>query len=296
MNIHLFGATTNTGRAMLRDPFFNKSNINFFAYSRKNTGVNYLELNNPDSFSLKNLDRESVFVSCSPIWIFANFIESLFEFDFKNIENLKAIIVCSSSSVVTKRFSYNGWDKNLYIKLLNAEDKIERICSRYKLNCIIIRPTIIYGNIGKHKDNNLSQIIEIMKLFPIIPFPSKSGLRQPIHISQLSELIIFYIKNYKNFSKEHSLKILVGGDKIFTYREMISLMQHSLPVKHPARNCKLVVIPSRIFYFLSSILIIFSPKIFSKILRIGTNLAPFEKSSDLLGKGSLIFPLPNYEK
>ena len=57
MNIHLFGATTNTGRAILRDPFFNKSDINFFAYSRKNTGVNYLELNNPNSFSFKNLDK-----------------------------------------------------------------------------------------------------------------------------------------------------------------------------------------------------------------------------------------------
>ena len=135
MNIHIFGSTTNTGRAMLKKiHIFNNSKINFFEYSRKNTGKNYLELNNPNTFTQENLEGESVFVSCSPIWIFANFIESLFEFDFKNIENLKAIIVCSSSSVVTKRFSYNSWDQNLYKKLLNAENKIEKICIRYKLN------------------------------------------------------------------------------------------------------------------------------------------------------------------
>ena len=101
-----------------------------------------------------------------------------------------------------------------------------------------------------------------MKIFPIIPFPSKSGLRQPIHISQLSELIIFYIKNYKNFSNYKVQKILVGGDKIFTYKEMIFLIQKSLPVNHPARNCRIVLLPSRIFYFLSSFYYYFAENIF----------------------------------
>ena len=75
MNIHIFGSTTNTARAMLKDPYLNNSKINFFEYSRKNTGENYLELNNPNSFTLKNLERESVFVSCAPIWRFADFLK-----------------------------------------------------------------------------------------------------------------------------------------------------------------------------------------------------------------------------
>ena len=169
MNIHIFGATTNTGRAMLKDPYLKNNQINCFEYSRKNIGENYLELNNYNSFNLKNLEGESIFVSCAPIWIFANFIESLFELSCKNMENLKAIIVCSSSSIVTKRFSYNSWDKNLYKKLLNAENKIEKICIRYQVKCIIIRPTIIYGNIGQYRDHNLSQIIDFPFSYQVIP-------------------------------------------------------------------------------------------------------------------------------
>ena len=100
------------------------------------------------------------------------------------------IIVTSSTSVNTKRYAWNKFDKNLYMKISYWEEELINLNKEHNLNITIIRPSLIYGDIGYEEDKNLSLIIKIMKKFIFLPIPKETGIRQPIHYSQLIKCII----------------------------------------------------------------------------------------------------------
>ena len=79
--------------------------------------------------------------------------------------NLEGVISCSSSSVITKRFANNKFDKNLSKSLLEAEDLLIENCKSIKTNLIVLQPTLIYGGYKNIKDNNISKIISILRFF-----------------------------------------------------------------------------------------------------------------------------------
>ena len=100
---------------------------------------------------------------------------------------LKAIISCSSTSVLTKKFAINNFDKRLVEKIKNAENRIEKICKNNNIIYQIIRTTLIYGNSKKYNDKNLSKIVNFMEKSPMLLMPKNSGLRQPIHYLQVEK-------------------------------------------------------------------------------------------------------------
>ena len=74
-----------------------------------------------------------------------------------NKENkIKALIVTSSSSSLTKKYSWNKFDKDLSRKLSYWEDKLIEIKKIYKIHLTIIRPALIYGNLDQDKDKNIT--------------------------------------------------------------------------------------------------------------------------------------------
>ena len=123
-----------------------------------------------------------------------------------------------------------------------------------------------------------------------------SGLRQPIHAKQIARLSIFYSKIiHEKFQNEEELilndSIEIGGDEIMSYKEMLLKMQKSLSNKDKARNCKIILIPNRIFYFLSSFIVFFSPKIFESLLRVSADLSNFQKPHEIMGSDPNKFPI-----
>ena len=83
----------------------------------------------------------------------------------------------------------------------------------------------------------------------------------------------------------------IGGDQIITYKNMIIELQKSLPKFDKARNSKIILIPNRIFYFLTSFIFLYSPKIFESLLRITADLSNFKKVHEIIGQKSTKFPL-----
>ena len=156
-NIHLLGSSTLSGKSFC---FENKSKYKIISYSRKNKKDIYLDINNIRSYS--NIDFElfdnSFIVSFAPIWETAKFFEIISRLQNKKTRKLKGIILCSSSSVVTKRFAINTKDKNLFKSLLDSENKIINLSNKLNIPCLILRPTIIYGSQDKLKDNNLLKL------------------------------------------------------------------------------------------------------------------------------------------
>ena len=127
-----------------------------------------------------------------------------------------------------------------------------------------------------------------MRKFPLIPFPSDSGLRQPVHVSQLAAVTKHYAEQLScpSIDSSHSQIVLFGGDTTLSYADMIASLQSSYSSVDSVRRCRLFFIPNRIFFLLVAPLLIVSPKAFEAVLRISANLSGFTPSNSASWYGS----------
>ena len=293
-SIHLLGASSLTGVTF---NYLYKKKYKIISYSRNNNKNIFLDINDSKSFTNINLDllNNSFIVSYAPIWVTEKFLYFLSNAKKEKLKKIKGLICCSSSSIITKRFTSNIKDKKLVNVLYNSEQKIYKICKNLGINCTIFRPSIIYGECGKIKDNNLYKLSQIIKKIPFIFLPKNIGLRQPIHSLQLAKLTSFFInKMSKNGGNNFAFeKIEVGGDEILTYKDMIS----RLNIKNQKEfifKTQIFTIPDFIFYILIAPLLIIRPDIFEKIFRISSNFSGFSKYCDLTGEQIKKFPYKKY--
>ena len=288
MNIHIFGGSNPSGKSFLNLLSSKSPSSRIFAFSRKSK-FNYVDLDDASTYEPKK-NEEYVLISFAPIWKISNFLEQLYSKDISKFSFIKGLIICSSSSVITKRFTSNKFDKDLYYKLKNSEDKIFDLSKKSKKPLFIIRPTLIYGNVGEFKDRNINLIISIMRKIPFVLIPSSSGMRQPIHAIQLAEFILVKCQLVWESNFQRREKILLGGDYIFSFKSMLMKIKKALPDNDKAKRCKIITINRRLFLFLISPLCLISPKLFESLLRINIDLSGFEKVSKLLKKEPFEFP------
>lgn len=289
MNIHLLGGSNTSGQAFINLIKKNIPQINISVFSRDKE-KDYVDLDEVSSYNPVN-SNEYVLVSFAPIWKLSVFLEKLHKKEFLKFIKIKGLIICSSSSVITKRFSYNNFDKELYSLLKNSEERIMKLFEKYAVPVSIIQPSLIYGNVGKYKDKNLNLIISLMRKIPFILIPSESGTRQPIHAYELAEIVLLRYKMIIRGELKGKEKILLGGDHEITYEIMIKKIQNSLPKFDKGRKCKIILINKKIFVFLISPLNLISPKLFESLLRINADLSGFYKVSELTGNHKLDFPV-----
>ena len=288
MNIHIFGSSNPTGQAFLNLISNKLPSSEIFIFSRRNK-INFVDFDHASSYKPNN-NKEYVLISFAPIWKIANFLDQLFSKKSSSLKKIKGLIICSSSSVMTKRFASNKFDKDLYYKLLDSEDKILKLSNKLKKPLLIIQPSLIYGNVGEFKDKNINLIISLMRNMPFVFLPSNSGMRQPIHASQLAEFVFLKFRLIKEKTFKRKQKVLLGGDFIFSYENMLKKIQKALPEDDKAKKCKIIIINRRLFFFLVSPLNLISPKWFESLLRINSDLAGFEKVSKLMKKQPFEFP------
>ena len=294
-NVHLLGASSLTGSSF---DYLYKKKYKIIAYSRKKNKKNvYLDINDYKTFTNIDLDLlyNSFIISYAPIWVTEKFLYFLSNEKKEKLKKIKGLICCSSSSIITKRFTSNIKDKELVNILYNSEQKIYQICKNLEINCTIFRPSIIYGECGAIRDNNLYKLSQITKKIPFIFLPKNIGLRQPIHSFQLAKLTSFFINKMSKNSKNNFAfeKIEVGGDEIITYKDMIS----RLNIKNKKEfifKTQILTIPDFLFYMLITPLLIIRPNIFEKIFRISSNFSGFYKYCDLTGEKIKKFPYKKY--
>ncbi len=127
--------------------------------------------------------------------------------------NIKRVIFISTTGIFTK---LNPKSKKIRV---NAEQLIKES----NLNWTIIRPTMIYGDMG---DRNLIKLIKLIYYFPVIPiFGSGKFLLQPVFVTDLVKAIVdilpkknTYLKIYNlsgknSVSVKHLIKIAAGALK-----------------------------------------------------------------------------------
>lgn len=297
MQIHLFGSSSPVGYAFRELASDALDELVLFDYSRQPDSSSraqiYADLLDPLNFdSHSDVSSPSLFVSFAPIWLFASFFAELIKHNPSQYTHLRAVVVCSSSSVLTKRYASNSSDRLLVSRLMKAESLLLDTCKSIGVSCLILRPSIIYGKVGKYCDKNIRLITRIMKHFPLLLVPSTTGYRQPIHANELASVAFFFANQFMMLpqSAVRSQCIAVGGDTSLKYIVMLHRIQNALPTRHPGKNCWLIPIPNRIFYFIFSPLGLLSPKALEAITRLEADLNGFIPASSILGRTPNKFP------
>lgn len=295
MDLHLFGAATPTGQAFRQLALSANPAWTLHAYSRQShVSGGQADFANPEAFKPSGeLGSPAIWISFGPIWLLAPFLHYLARNYPERLAGLCGLIACSSSSVITKRFAANRFDRELVARLITAEDLMLATCQRLELPCRILRPTLIYGREGIYLDRNLSRLISLMRRIPVLPLPSDTGLRQPIHASQLAAVALELVRQLTTSGWDSQLphRIALGGDSELSYAAMLLALQQSLPQTDPARRCRVVYLPSRLFYAAASPLLILTPKVFEAVLRIGSDLSGFTPVHQLLKSTPKTFPV-----
>ena len=290
MIIHLFGSTTPSGKAF-KNIFESYGNKNIIEYSRKNLGdpYHFCDFNRSDQFTFIKESESSCIISFAPIWLISKF---LYEVSIRQpvfFNSLRKILICSSSSVVTKKYAFNNFDQNLSNKLETSEDLLMQLSKSFKIELKIIRPTLVYGSYGGYEDKNFSKIIKFMRISPLIVLPRNSGYRQPISCYQLANVFFTLLISKKQNNTLQS-KILIGGDKIITFNEMLISIKNSTKQNDKAKNCFFIYIPDKLFILLITPIFLFSRKKYESLLRIFANLSHFTEQNIITNKESKLFP------
>ena len=298
MEVHLFGATTPVGEGVRVLCHSSCCPINVFCYSRHrrrgSADLFPVDLCNPGQFSFFGQSSlPKVWISFAPIWLFASFFEWLAFNCPERLNGIRGIIACSSSSAITKRFAFNRFDRQLAARLVSAEDRLIAASRSLELPCKILRPAIIYGQVGSYGDRNISVLLRLMSRLPFLPIPAETGLRQPIHASQLASVALCLAKQLSESGMCLPLheRISVGGDVQLSYTAMLQSLQRSLPAHDSARRCRLLPIPDRLFYLIAAPLLLYSPRIFEVVLRMSADLNDFTPAHQLNGENVKMFPV-----
>jgi len=294
MHLHLFGAATPTGEAMKQQLRSAHPEFQLVAYSRRDSSLLPVDFGDPCSFRPGGEpSASSLWISFGPIWLLAPFLERLALKHPQQLQGLCGVIACSSSSAITKRFAANRFDRELVARLTTAEDRLIATCRRLELPCRILRPTLIYGRVGPYVDRNLSRLIGLMRQLPLLPLPAHTGLRQPIHASQLAAVALELVRQFSTSGWDPQLlqRIALGGDSELSYAAMLRALQQSLPHTDPARRCRVLSLPNRLFYAAATPLLLQSPKAFEAVLRMGSDLSGFTPAHQLLKAKPQPFPV-----
>jgi hypothetical protein len=217
--------------------------------------------------SLNNI--KGLLISFAPIWLLAEFLVRISVDQPEKLVELTGIVAVSSSSYITKQYAFSEYDKGLAASL-----------------------NLVYGSINGFSDRNISSIVKLLRRAPLLFLPRNSGLRQPIHASQLADVVYGKVKSIQHpINRIESTVLTVGGDEILTYTQMILKVQMSLPVRDVGRRCRIIELPNRVFYLFAAGILPINPKLFEAIMRVTSNLAGFSLASQLLGVEPKTFPV-----
>ncbi|MEA5441250.1 hypothetical protein [Cyanobium gracile] len=232
-------------------------------------------------------------ISFAPIWTFAPWLARWAARDPAGVTALRGVIACSSSSVITKRFAANGFDRDLVQRLRQAEEQLTLTCAAQALPLRILAPTLIYGQSGRLGDRNLSRLRQLLRRLPILPLPGQGGLRQPIHCRQLAAVTLHLADQLaqEGFDPSQPVHLPLGGDDTLTYATMLRRLQEATDPGDRARRCRLLALPPRLFLSLASPLLLLSPKRFEAVQRMGADLARFTPAHRILGVPPEPFPV-----
>lgn len=290
MNFTVFGCNNPTGSYFLE--LVEGSSVEVWGREKplyKDVGFVFCDLTLPPQNSLS---IKGMLVSFAPIWLISKYLAKAAVVNPSMVRDMTGVVAISSSSYLTKRFAFSNYDKQLSESLSNAHSLLLDVSKSLNIGCHILAPTLVYGSHSGFRDRNISTIIRLIRSMPLIMVPKKTGLRQPIHASQLAQVTLKKVKDHSyRWNIDDAEPCTLGGDEIISYTEMIIRIQASLPMGDIGRRCKVIEIPERLFFLLIAGVLPINTRLFEAILRLNSNLAGFVKVSAMLGVEPRMFPV-----
>lgn len=292
MNYTLFGYNNPSG-AFFYELIVGKS-VEVWGRSKPkevHTDFVYCDLRSDPINNVKRI--KGVLVSFSPIWLLSSYLSRVSDEQPEQLKDLRGIVAISSSSYMTKQYAFSDYDKSLSARLNNAHTLLISLCTTLRINCRVLAPTLVYGEKFGFRDQNISRIIKLMRVMPIILIPKSTGSRQPIHASQLARVVHRFAEDIIRGQEDgnHPVVLPLGGDEILSYSQLLERIQESLPKHDPAKQCRLIAIPNRLFLTFCSPLLPVNTRLFEAIMRVNSNLSGFSTASSLLAEEQKRFPI-----
>lgn len=179
----------------------------------------------------------SLWICAAPIWTLPE------HFSLLCAQGAQRIVVLSSTSRLSKINSGNTYEQAIAQRLADAEQTFRRWADEQHIEWIILRPTLIYG---MGSDKNISVIARFILRYRFFPLLGAAiGLRQPIHVKDVSTACILALKTLNIKNRTYNL---TGGETL-TYREMIRRIFSALTIKP-----RFIKIPRWLFQLTISVL------------------------------------------
>lgn len=225
--ICVFGGTSSLGQVAIEA--LTSKDWNVRAFSRVS------HLNEEDRVCWLKLpcDLEEKIEFCfylAPIKTFPDYFEMVQKL------GVRSIVLISSTSRFTKQKSSQVSERALAQKLELSEEIIQKWALQNHINCVILRPTLIYGGKNNRNIMEISRVINRLGFFPLVG--AAHGLRQPIHVEDLASACLTLVeKNFKGVSTYN-----LSGGEVLSYTEMVARV-----FKAMNRPVRFLSIPTTLF-------------------------------------------------
>ena len=208
-NVGVLGATSLVGEYLL--PLLQQQDWQVRAFSRQ-AQASIDENIIWQQFNSASQESEPIihWLSLAPIWIVPQYF-SLFE-----RHGVRQLVVLSSTSRFTKDDSSDLAEQEIAHRLAGAEQQVQAWASQQQVNCVILRPTLIYGS---GRDKNIAEIARFIRQFGFFPVLGRaSGLRQPIHVEDVAQVCVSSLTTENIQTSDFN----ISGAEVLTYRDMVT--------------------------------------------------------------------------
>lgn len=220
----ILGATSFVGERLLA--LLQDSEWQVLAFSRQ-------QRQDPNWRSLserRDIETISNWICVAPIWVLPEYFPMLEQCQ------VRRIVAVSSTSRFTKNNSSDLHEQEFVSQLIQAEEALQAWAEAKGVEWLILRPTLIYGY---GRDKNISEIARFIKRFRFFPvFGSAQGLRQPIHVDDVTQACLSALKKTELKNKAFN----ISGAEVLTYKDMVIRIFTALN-----RQPRLIMVPMALF-------------------------------------------------
>lgn len=214
-HVGLLGATSLTGECLIRKLI--EYDWHVTAFSRDSITnktlhpqITWQQFATMDSTKVRNEGHEiRAWLCVAPIWVLSE------HFDLLSAYGARRIVVLSSTSRFTKNTSSDPNERKIAQQLIESEELLQTWAAAHEVECVILRPTLIYGY---GRDKNITEIAQFIRRFGFFPlFGSACGLRQPIHVEDVAAACYAALSRENLTNRTYNL----SGAETLTYRAMV---------------------------------------------------------------------------
>jgi nucleoside-diphosphate-sugar epimerase len=158
----------------------------------------------------------SHWISLVPIWVlpeYGNWISA---------HGARRLVALSSTSCLAKKASADFNERQLARQLARGESFLSTWGRIRKVDWIVLRPTLIYGN---GRDKNIAEIARLVKRLGFFPLMGRAlGKRQPVHAQDVAAACLSALNTAHVANRSYNL----AGGETLAYRDMVSRVFESL--------------------------------------------------------------------